>query len=479
MPKRKRNSDADNACPSSPTGPDALTIITTRLTTTITQGATQLKKALTLARGFERQKLGRRQKAANHEPHALLKLREEVIVLKGLDLGVVAERQLLRRLGRVKRVVESQPWRGIYGGRKADSAKGEAEGRVVGRLMGSAAVKECADGIVGRVMDALGLEAMVAGKMKGRLKEIDVNGQEVKIARGRASELTRADGDEWSGSEIEEGEGVCSAGGLDAGNDIELQNSTRHDPDASANDTDASSDFSGFSARIASSSAESEASSSKVEVSEEQSRAGRQMPNSHQKPSATPKTRPKTSMPIPAPPSSTAFLPSLMMGGYYSGSESASEIDDVDTKPRKNRRGQRERQKIAEAKYGSRAKHIAKQNSSSNRNVGWDARKGATTTAKDANGKFNGQGRMRIGRPGGASASGNGNGNVNTNGGSKAPTGANGDVMGAGRKNPVKDNGGAMHPSWEAARKRKEQGSKISINTGNGGGCIGTKILFD
>ena len=403
-------------------------------------------------------------------------------MLKGLDLGVVAERQLLRRLGRVKRVVESQTWRGIYGGREAESVKGEAEGRVVGRLMGSAAVKECADGVVGRVMDALGLEAMVARKMKRRLKESTVNGQEVKIAYGRASELTRADGDESSGSESQEEEDeMYAADDLDPGDGIELKNSTRHDPDASGNDTDASSDFSGFSARIVSSPAESEASNSNVEVSEEQSRAARQMPNSHQTPdldvSTVPKTRPKTSKPIPAPPSSTAFLPSLMMGGYYSGSESASEIDDVDTKPRKNRRGQRERQKIAEAKYGSGAKHIAKQSSSSNRNAGWDARKGATATTKDGNGKFNGNGRMRIGRPGGASAS--GNGNVHTNGGSKAPTGANGDVMGAGRKNPVKDNGGVMHPSWEAARKRKEQGSKISINPGNGGGGMGTKITFD
>ncbi|KAK4457034.1 Bud-site selection protein [Cladorrhinum samala] len=65
------------------------------------------------------------------------------------------------------------------------------------------------------------------------------------------------------------------------------------------------------------------------------------------------------------------FLPTLM-GGYISGSESAS---DVDLAPaRKNRRGQRARQQIWEKKYKEKAKHLAKQ---STRDAGWDLKRGA------------------------------------------------------------------------------------------------------
>lgn len=57
-------------------------------------------------------------------------------------------------------------------------------------------------------------------------------------------------------------------------------------------------------------------------------------------------------------------LPQLATG-YYSGGESDDDIKDslVDeiTAPRKNRRGQRARQKIWEKKYGSGAKHVVKQ----------------------------------------------------------------------------------------------------------------------
>ncbi|GAV27901.1 hypothetical protein PMKS-001369 [Pichia membranifaciens] len=58
-------------------------------------------------------------------------------------------------------------------------------------------------------------------------------------------------------------------------------------------------------------------------------------------------------------------LPSLATG-YYSGGESEDEntkdslVEEL-TKPRKNRRGQRARQKIWEKKYGSGAKHVVKQ----------------------------------------------------------------------------------------------------------------------
>lgn len=58
-------------------------------------------------------------------------------------------------------------------------------------------------------------------------------------------------------------------------------------------------------------------------------------------------------------------LPALQ-GGYFSGGESDSDVDNdkvvkAATSQRKNRRGQRARQKIWEMKYGSGAKHVEKE----------------------------------------------------------------------------------------------------------------------
>lgn len=402
-------------------------------------------------------------------------------MLKGLDLGVVAERQLLKRLGRVKRVVESEAWKGEYAGKGFKGVKGEAEGRVVGRLMGSAPVRECADGMVGRVMDVLGLEPVVPGKEKA-VKERAVKGH-VSVSE-TAIELTRAEGDEWSGAGSEVGEDMSSADAFDLGNDLSPNDPLQQAPDAPDIDIDGSSDFSGFNSRIVSSypaEPDSEAPNPNLEVSKSKVMAAKQPPQSQQTPDLdippAPKSRPKAP---PLPPSSTSFLPSLMLGGYYSGSESASDIEDVDTKPRKNRKGQRERQKIAEAKFGGRAKHLLIAKQKGGRSEGWNARKGATEAADDRNGRFNGKGRMRIGRPTKSRERATADGNTNPIGKSTRPTGANGDLLGpeSERKESVKDNAAAMHPSWEAARKRKEQGSKISIDTGRGGG-IGRKITFD
>lgn len=75
----------------------------------------------------------------------------------------------------------------------------------------------------------------------------------------------------------------------------------------------------------------------------------------------------------------STFLPSLTAGGYISDSDSEASDINADIAPRKNRRGQRARQQIAERKYGASAKHIQKVREKEKRgkNAGWDARRGA------------------------------------------------------------------------------------------------------
>jgi hypothetical protein len=147
------------------------------------------------------------------------------------------------------------------------------------------------------------------------------------------------------------------------------------------------------------------------------------------------------------PPTSTTFLPSLMMGGYWSGSE--SEPEEVEEAPRrKNRMGQQARRALWEKKYGAGANHVKEGKKKSNgRDSGWDPRKGATD-GDSARRKFGtGSNTMALGTD-------------KRTGSQRGPA--------AGKK-PQDDK--PLHPSWEAARKAKEQKTMAAFQ--------GKKVVFD
>lgn len=170
----------------------------------------------------------------------------------------------------------------------------------------------------------------------------------------------------------------------------------------------------------------------------------------------------------------TTFLPSLI-GGYWSGSESAPEEDDnlLGTKPRKNRRGQQERRAIWEKKYGRGAKHLQRQSKAlqQNRDEGWDARRGAS----DGRGsRSRGIGWAR----GGIRRGGNTAGSRGLKG---LASGANGEMMrgkrvigrgGNGGEKP-KSHDASLHPSWEAKKKAKEKAGSNVVT------FQGRKVVFD
>lgn len=173
--------------------------------------------------------------------------------------------------------------------------------------------------------------------------------------------------------------------------------------------------------------------------------------------SSTPEPQ-KASQPPAAKKSS--FLPSLSLGGYISGS--GSDLDsDIDAPARKNRPGQRARQQIWEKKYGARAKHLQKEKT---RDAGWDPRKGATEST-DRRGKGGSQRERFAGGGGGRAGRSGRSGEVR--GGERAGAGA-----GAGEKKKHRDDGGAIHPSWEAAKKAKERKEGVPAFSGK-------KITFD
>ena len=157
-------------------------------------------------------------------------------------------------------------------------------------------------------------------------------------------------------------------------------------------------------------------------------------------------------------PKSTTFLPTLATGGYWSGSEQGSDADDTagQIQRRKNKRGQRARQAIYEKKYGDNANHLKKAKES--RDHGWDMRRGAQKDKDVRNGKK----ARKFERPN--------RGKVEKLGNRRGPqsSGANIEPV---KPRTSKAAEGAIHPSWEAARKAKEQKNAAPFQ--------GKKVTFD
>ena len=147
----------------------------------------------------------------------------------------------------------------------------------------------------------------------------------------------------------------------------------------------------------------------------------------------------------------STFLPSLM-GGYISGSESASDIEEA--KPKK-RLGQRQRQAIWEKKFGSGAKHLHKPAAKGGRDAGWDMKRGAVA-ADDQGGRNPWKKGVR---------------NPLGQRGPKGSSQGGGDAPPPPPRLAKKDDEGPLHPSWEARKKAKESRKSTAFS--------GQKVVFD
>src|SRR5437763_1007845 len=166
MPKRKRGCGEDDEQEEDHEGDGrSRRIRQSRFRAKIEQGNKAIASALKLARGFERQKLGRRQKTAKNDPKELLRLKEEVIALKALDLGQTAQKYLFKQLAKTKRIKESATFVAIYGSEPVvEAPKPGAEANVAGRLFNSNPIKEVMPGIMKGIMGCLGIEDVAGGQ---------------------------------------------------------------------------------------------------------------------------------------------------------------------------------------------------------------------------------------------------------------------------------------------------------------------------
>ncbi|KAH6681192.1 NADH-ubiquinone oxidoreductase 30.4 kDa subunit [Plectosphaerella plurivora] len=476
MPKRKRSSDSEVGAK-------------------LDEYEQELARALKVAKGFERQRLSKRVHLERAQDK-IQRLEREITTLKALDLHQTAHAHLASSLTKFKSIAEhpALPDNFKQPPPKADISEEEktALHNVTSGLYNRPNVREVVEKAIRAVCLALELPIpdKKAKRKKGQSAEDAEPSETIAAAAESASTKKRrleddapvddenddsgesfngfsddehdegTDGDEEDNSSVDEGdeEGAISKyesmlGGSDSDDDSEGESredlrakyaallGMSGDP-ASGDDSDEEDDLDLTGGALEDEEAsDDEDIEASTKPKQKPAPAARQ-PSLSPSPPPTRKTKEK-----PAKAGSTTFLPSLM-GGYMSGSESAS---DVDVAPKK-RLGQRQRQAIAERKHGENAKHVRKQaeKQKKGRDAGWDMRRGAVD-GDDQGGK----GRQPW-KKGGSGRDG-----PRDKQGKPAPE----------RKKPQtsRDDQGPLHPSWEARKKAKET-AQISFQ--------GTKIKF-
>ncbi|KAL1649496.1 hypothetical protein SLS58_001552 [Diplodia intermedia] len=411
------------------------------------QGKKQLVKALKVARGFERQKLSRRRKTATAAATdknegdgggIVTRIDREIEALKRMDYAKLAERQLYRTLLKIKSLAKEAM-------------------NVQARLFNANPTKEAMAEVVRDVRAILGLDDEAKGPRakrargeekagkKGKKVEVvesssgdDDGGEEEEVGDEESGEDNGGDGAEWDSEEFAGFSDRIAASSDEESEDGDVEIKLKKGPYQPVRDLS----FTPPSSREASPSASSEPAFSDEEEE-----------SSEQEPKAKAKSKEKAAVVA----NKSTFLPSLSAVGYISGSDSeAEDLDDEIAPQKKNRRGQRARQQLWEKKYGKGAKHLAKQTEKQkkDRNAGWDAKRGAVDGDGGRKGKF-------------------GRDKRDFSSGGRGPKATDANLVELGKKKNHRDDGGKLHPSWEAAKLAKEK-----AKLGNAQ-FQGKKITFD
>ncbi|KAL5113337.1 hypothetical protein ACEQ8H_008800 [Pleosporales sp. CAS-2024a] len=391
-----------------------------------------LVAALRLGAGFERQKHSRRKKTAQakKDTKSLERLDAEYLVLKGLELEKVADQHLRKTLGRVKSLKDQEALK-TYVDSAEKSNTDVAMLNVLARLYKVAAVKKVVDDAIEQLKGVFAPTdtAMPSGDTKER-----------KIRKKAASEHVEmpdvSDEDEDAFNVFSARIAAPSSGG--EGSEASVSGGERppsisyseseHDPEDhldAESESDEHGAFQGFTDEDAAINRQRAPPSNVYDSESAPSKAAIPTKNARTK-----------ALPLPT---SSAFVPALSHATYVAGSDSEASDLSADFAPRKNRRGQRARQKILEAKYGAKAKHIEKQNQAQ-----WDAKRGAVSAKRGYGPQQSGENAIPLGKT---------------------------------KVEKKRDDKGTLHPSWEAAKAAKEKKTiKIDIGKLQGGA---KKVVFD
>ena len=447
----------------------------------LTQSKKLLHKALKTAKGFQRQKLGNRLKIAKTENKSedIVRINREIEALKAINLDQATDSHLHKTLLKIKRLAESDVLpdevRKVVPRPDMSEEMIAASNNVLSGMTNTKPVKDAMRQIITGMYIAMGIPPPAAptkgtgGKkeeVKGILKQpnlgtsrrIDTDDEAVEVieAESRESKSKKASPKEpaWDGfespgdDEDSEDKDMNSEAEL-ARYDALLGGSSDED---SFDEDEYAIERNSIQPRRRSLLISSASSDSPAQATKSQSPEIRQRREKGSKPKG----------PISAPRGST-FLPSLN-AGYWSGSESsASDFDDAPPPVKKNRPGQMARRAIAEKKHGSGANHIKKglppvAEMGKKKGDGWDAKRGATDGGRGRGGGFGARGRGGSDRGGRQREF-------------SQVTGENAIAVEPRAREKKRDDVGVLHPSWQAAKKAKEEKQTATFQ--------GKKVTFD
>ena len=364
--------------------------------------------------------------------------------MQALDLATTAEIHLYKSLLKIKSI-SSAPSFPHHVQATVEAARkplDTASANVQARLFKSSPVQTAMTETLSSIRSVLGIPAASLGSKKRPSAKDYADIAPATVSNDGLSGIVRdaggESGDEWSG--------LSSLENATENEEVEMSDEDEEDYEVYASRLAASSDEDSSAGRP-NSEGSYQPNINPEEITEES-----EVEEQPRKPKAPNKAPPTT-------PKSTTFLPSLSLGGYWSGSESAEDLSDTGQQPRKNRRGQQARRALWEKKFGKNANHLKMQ--SQNRDEGWDPRRGARDSDdRGKRGRGRGRGGLRTSRR-----------DVGEKGRGRGPmrSGANSDPVTARRTKPATD--GPLHPSWEAAKKAKEQKKPAAFQ--------GKKVVFD
>ncbi|KFY08390.1 hypothetical protein V492_06255 [Pseudogymnoascus sp. VKM F-4246] len=431
----------------------------------LVHGKKMLNRALKTAKGFEWQKLVKRitnAKAEDVDTTAqVARLERELKVLKDLEMQALADAHVHKTLLKSKTIAES----GLLPDyvkppvRKTGSEEDIlAMDNVTARLYNTKPVKENMTHIMTSIYAVTGIPNP-ANKPKVKAKEPKeppakkMKGDDKQAATSRNTEKPVADkkGEKgvepaWEGfdsgseSDVESVDFSKYEGRLGGSSDEDSDSDSAEELKRPAKPVKRTIKSRGISVSVSGSDDEGEGEPEEWVLSDEEEDSEDDDSDNVIERSASPPTREKKKQrepPKPLKPGSQ-FLPTLM-GGYWSGSEeSATDVEDeVAPAPRKNRPGQQARRAIWEKKYGKGANHVKNAPPPKEKDVVWDAKLGAVSSEGSGRGRGRGGFTRNKAQVTGENAS------------ELGPRNA----RGVGRKDDV----GVLHPSWQAAKKAKEE----------------------
>ncbi|KAI1741768.1 Bud-site selection protein [Xylaria scruposa] len=466
----------------------------------------ELVRGLKVAKGFERQRLSKRLREA--DPEKAARLEKEVLVLKSLDLHQAAHAHLCSSLLKIKGVAESPKLPAdIKPVPKPELSEEErtALHNVTSALCNRKHVKDVIEEAIMGTCIALRVP-MPEKRNKGKGKEKTTASKNLRVEKEEQAD-DREDLDSPADDESEDAEEPEFEGPPLLKRKVEKAEGEEDLESGADTDTSDSPEFEGFSDSEAeenmfskyddlvggSSDEDDEDESEGADIKSRSfrklalddvslsSEASDDSDDSEDEALAPPtkKVKSKAVKPVSFNTGNSTFLPSLM-GGYISGSESASDVDIAP--PRKNRRGQRARQAIWDKKYGEKAKHHQKEKDP--RNTGWDMKRGAVDgdTAKPwkkgIQNPFEKNNvhpdRQRQMQPNGDSQA---KGKRPRDAQDRRPPRQQDSSQSfqaekpKPRPPPTRDDTGPLHASWAAAKKAKEEAQKVEFQ--------GKKVTFD